>query len=281
MQLTPRYGTSPVITLDGSPADIVAPAIRQRRRLANALAGFTDEQWTHPSRCEGWTTRDVVLHVDSVNSFWAFSIAQGLRGEPTCFLATFDPVASPAELVAAGASVSTDEVLARFTASTDALISVWDSLDDAGWSALAEAPPGHISISALTHHALWDSWVHERDILLPMGVAADEEDDEIAAGLRYVAGLGPALAMNQGLAERGRLAISADGLAFERLEVSVEISECVRVRSGIADADLHLTGDAVQLLEALSLRRPLEQPIPVESAWMLRGLSEIFDVAEQ
>ena len=42
MRLTPRYGSSPIITLDGSPADILTPVTRQRRRLADALASFTE-----------------------------------------------------------------------------------------------------------------------------------------------------------------------------------------------------------------------------------------------
>src|SRR6187402_199779 len=122
MQLTPRYGSDPIITLDGSPSAIAAPAVRQRRRLAATLASFTDEQWAHPSRCEGWSSRDVIVHLDSTNAFWAFSAAEGLRGEPTRFLTTFDPVTSPAQLVVDTADVPVSKVLARFTASTDALV---------------------------------------------------------------------------------------------------------------------------------------------------------------
>ena len=59
MRLTPRYGSNPIITLDGSPADILTPVTRQRRRLADALASFTDEQWAQPSRCAGWSNRMV------------------------------------------------------------------------------------------------------------------------------------------------------------------------------------------------------------------------------
>lgn len=65
MQLTPRYGTNPIITLDGKPSDILAPVTRQRRRFADALAAFTDDEWAHPSRCAGWSNRDVIIHVDS------------------------------------------------------------------------------------------------------------------------------------------------------------------------------------------------------------------------
>ena len=229
MQLTPRYGAQPVITLDGPPAAIAGPLIRQRRRLATALASFTDEQWSHPSRCAGWSNRDVIVHLDSTNTFWSMSIAAGVHGEPTRFLATFDPVASPAQLVAGSGDVSTGEVLARFVASTDALVGLCSSLDHAGWSAAAEAPPGHVSVSAVAHHALWDSWVHERDVLVPLGLAPEPEADEVAACLRYVAALGPALALNRGAAGSGVLAIDATG---PDVVVVVDIGEQVVVRRG-------------------------------------------------
>ena len=277
MQLTPRYGTDPIITLDGSPVEIVGPAIRQRRRLAAILASFDDEQWAHPSRCDGWSSRDVIVHLDSTNSFWITSIASGLRGEPTQFLATFDPVASPAQLVAGSDDISTNELLDRFVASTESLVGLLVSLDDDDLTALAEAPPGHISVSAVAHHALWDSWIHERDILVPLGIALDVEADEVASCLRWVAALGPALAINRGTADTGTLAIA---VTEPDLSIVVEIDNRVVVRAGTAGADLRLTGDAVGLLEALSVRRPLDQPIPAESAWMLRGLTETFDVEQ-
>ena len=280
MQLNPDYGPAHLITLDGPAAAVAEPAIRQRQRLAAAVTTFTDEQWAHPSRCEGWSNRDVIVHLDSTNSFWAFAITAGVQGAPTQFLATFDPVASPAQLVAGAGERSTQEVLASFAASTAALVDVWSALNDDTWSATAEAPPGHVSVSAVTHHALWDSWVHERDILLPLGLTPAEEADEIDACLRYAAALGPALARNRGDNRRGVLAI---GTTRPNVSAVVEIAEQVTVRVGDGTApaaDLTLTGDSVALLEAFSIRGPFAQPILTEHRWMLGGLAETFDVAQ-
>lgn len=274
MLLTPRYGTDPVITLDGPPGAIAGPVIRQRQRLAAVVASFDDGHWAHPSRCDGWSGRDVIVHLESTNTFWTYAIAAGLRGEPTQFLATFDPVASPAQLVAGSSGVSTNEVLDRFVASSDSLVGLLESLGDDDWSSLAEAPPGHLSISAVAHHALWDSWVHERDILLPMGIAPDQEDDEVAACLRYVAALAPALAINSGINDTGTLSIAATN---PDISIVVEIGDRVVVRDGTTVADLNLAGDAVDLIEALSLRRPLDEPGAASSSWILAGLSEAFD----
>jgi uncharacterized protein (TIGR03083 family) len=277
MQLTPRYGPDPLIELDGDAGAILEPTVRQRRRLADALGSFGADEWDHPSRCDGWTNRDVVVHLDSTNTFWSFSIAQGLRGEPTQFLATFDPVATPAQLVAAAADVPAAEVLERFRASTEDLATALAALDAAGWTTLAEAPPGHLSISALAHHALWDSWIHERDILLPMGRTPDVEADEVDAALRYVAALAPAFSVAGGGTRRGVLGLAATD---PDVALAVEVDDRVRVRSGPARSpDVELRGGAVDLLEALSLRAPLDAPVPDEARWLVGGLAVAFDAA--
>ncbi len=277
MQLAPRYGSTSVVDLDGPPSGIAAPTVRQRRRLLEAVSSFDDAQWAHPSRCAGWTARDVILHLDSTNSFWAYSIMAGLKGEPSRFLTSFDPVASPAQMVAGEADIAPSAVLQRFTASTEQLEAVLLSLDDVGWTTLAEAPPGHITVSALAHHALWDSWVHERDILLPQGIAPAEEADEIAASLRYVAALGPALAIGHGATERGSFAVHTTDPAVSFV---VDIDDTVHVHDGEGDPAFGLGGGSVELLEALSVRAPLRASVPSGAAWMLRGLLETFDAAD-
>lgn len=275
MQLTPRYGGDPLIALDGAPDAIGAVAVGQRRRLADTLASFDDDQWSHPSRCEGWSNRDVIVHLDSTNAFWTYSIAQGLAGEPTQFLAAFDPVASPAELVAASGDVSPREVLEKFVASNEALAAVLEPLGADDWSATAEAPPGHQSINAVVHHALWDSWVHERDILQPLDLPTPEVPNEVVACLRYAAALSPAFALSRRRAQSAVLAVEATDpdVAFV-----VDVGTSASVRAGTTErADLRLTGSAVRLVEALSVRGPLGQEVPAESAWMVGGLAEVFD----
>ena len=274
MQLSPFYGTEPVLTLDGDPAEVCSPAVRQRRRLERLLEGFTPEQWAHPTRCEGWTVRDVVVHLESTNVFWRASIAAGVAGAPTQFLATFDPVASPAAYVD-HVRDDAQAVLAKFRESNDALIALWESLDDAGWRAPSEAPPGHISASAVTHHALWDSWVHERDVLLPLGIDPELHDDEIVACLRYAAALGPALGRCKGELRHGTLAIDARD---PDVSVVVDIGEHVDVRDGDGPADATLTGDAIELLEAMSFRTTLPVAVATDAEWMLQGLARLFDL---
>ena len=277
MQLSPRYGDDPVLRIETSLDDVGTPLIRQRRRFAELLATLDDGQWATATRCEGWSVQDVVAHLVSTNQFWALSIRAGAAGDPTRFLATFDPVATPAQLVESVRSQSKAETLERFLQSNDALADIVSQLDDGSWTALAEAPPGHVSLRAVALHALWDAWVHERDVVIPLGIPPTEEPDEVLAGLQYVAALGPSFAAMTGSDRGGHLEVRATD-PDATFVVSAGPQVVVRDGSGPDDA-LVLAGSAVVLLEALSLRVPLDQPVPDADRWLVAGLAEVFDLA--
>lgn len=276
--LTPRYDDAPVLRLAGTHPDPAAVLLRQRRRLVAALADLPGEGWTTPSRCDAWAVRGVVAHLVDVDRFWAFSIGAGRRGTPSRFLATFDPVTSPPELAAAHADVPADELLAAFAAGVDGLEAALADVDD--WDVLAEAPPGHIPLRALALHALWDGWVHERDVLLPLGLDPAVDADEVAASLLYAAALGPAFAACAGATRQGRLIVEATD---PEVRVVVELGPTVTARLATgaappADAVV-LRGPAVALVEGLSLRAPLPQPVAAEDRWALGTLDVVFDQA--
>jgi uncharacterized protein (TIGR03083 family) len=275
MLLTPRYDDPAFFRIETQPRDPALPLLRQRRRLASLLGGLDDEQWAAASRCEGWSVRDVIAHLVSTNQFWAFSIGAALGGEPTRFLASFDAVATPVELVEALRSQPPAEVLDAFVATNEAIADAIARLDDGGWSTLAEAPPGHVAIRAVALHALWDAWVHERDVVIPLGLTPVDEPDELAGCLTYVAALSPAFAVAGGSTRRGAIAVEA---THPEVRFVVDVGESVVVRAGEAPAGaLRLTGSAVELIEALSFRAPLPCPVADEHRWLLDGLAEVFD----
>jgi len=43
----------------------------ERRRLVELLEDLSDDEWNHPSLCEGWTVRQVAAHVALQNTTWA------------------------------------------------------------------------------------------------------------------------------------------------------------------------------------------------------------------
>jgi uncharacterized protein (TIGR03083 family) len=276
--LTPRYDDPPVLRIEGATPDPAA-LLRQRRRLAATLAGLADEQWSAPSRCDAWTVRDVVAHLVDVDRFWTFSIASGRAGEPSRFLAAFDPVATPPQLVAAMADVDPAGMLDTFGSGLDGLEGALAGLDDDGWDTLAEAPPGHISIRALALHALWDGWIHERDIVLPLGLEPVEEPDEVAGCLLYAAALGPAFAACAGSERTGSLVVEATG-PDRRVVVSLGSSVAASLGGDVPADAVILQGSAVALVEGLSLRAPLPCEVAEPDRWALGTLDAVFDQVE-
>lgn len=282
MQLTPRYGDEPVLRFESVIADPASPLLRQRARLAALLAGLTDDQWAAASRCAGWSVQDVVAHLVTTNQFWAFSITAGLQGEPSRFLASFDPVASPAQMVEAVRSWSPTEARTRFddanAALADAVAAIGAADDPDPWALLAETPPGHLSLRALALHALWDSWIHERDIAVPLGLDPVLEADEIAAALAYVAGLGPAFAVLGGSTRQGALDLRATDPDL-RFVVHLDGGSVTVDRGPAPTGAVVVTADAVALCEALSLRAPFPVALADGDRWLLGALDVVFDQA--
>src|ERR1700681_3973043 len=150
MKLSPRYDGPTILSFDGPADDQRSPVTRQRRRMESLLADLNEHEWRSKSRCDGWTVQDVVSHLVGVNTFWAASVRAGLDG-----------VAHPALMVDSMRTCSPREVFDQFVASNNAFLEAVATLDEHGWSTLAETPAGHVPIRLLVHHALWDAWVHE------------------------------------------------------------------------------------------------------------------------
>jgi uncharacterized protein (TIGR03083 family) len=274
VKLAPRYTAPAIISIDGLPGDQLAPVVRQRERLAKMLGDFGEAEWKSPTRCEGWTVQDVVSHLVSVNAFWQMSTLAGVAGTPTRVLENFDPAATPPLMVEPMRALAPSEVLDQFLVANDGYLDALRALDDDGWSAIGEAPPGHLPIRLLASHALWDSWVHERDIALPLGIAQPEEDDEVLSSLRYAAALSPAFAITSGNQVNGTYGIETSAPTTSCV---VDVGDCVTVREGPAPSDAPcLRGDAVELLEALSIRASLPSSTPLEWRQMLGGLETAF-----
>ena len=287
MEISPRYEGPAVIDITAVAGDPSAAVIRQRDRLATELSDLSPAQWTTPSRCVGWTVQDVAEHLASVNRFWTASVGAGVQGEPTRFLASFDPVTVPAALVEGARGAPPEATLDELTATSAELATLLRSLSADDWAKAAEAPPGHITIAAVGAHALWDAWIHERDVLLPLGREQQIEPDELSIALPYAAALGPAFHLIAGRTATGSLTVQA-----HRPEVSftVDVADQVRVRPGTAAAAVTTAdaaaraegpvfeGEAVDLLEGFSVRGPLP-PVGDDHRWLVDGLSRAFGSA--
>jgi hypothetical protein len=131
----------------------------------------------------------------------------------------------------------------------------------------------------VAHHALWDCWIHERDIALPLGSTPPAEPDEVASCLRYAAALNPAFAISTGSTFADVFAVEANDPV---LSFVLDVGESVAVRDDPAPSGVPcLRGDAVELIEAISIRAPLPTSAPAEWLRLLDGLATVFDVEPQ
>ena len=148
-------------------------------------------------------------------------------------------------------------------------------LTDEQWSVLAESPAGHVSIRLLAQHALWDCWVHERDIAIPLGRATAAENDELTSCLQYAAAASPVLGMGLAQARTGAYAVDATDPS---IHFAIDVTDSVAVRNEVAATDVPcLRGDTIALIEALSLRAPMPAETPVQWRQLLGGLETVFD----
>jgi len=272
--LGPRYDGPPILAIEGTDDDQLAPLTRQRRRMQSMLRELTDEQWMAASRCERWTVRDVVAHLVGVNAFWHASVRAGIAGTPTRVLGAFDPVTTPLLMVDSMSALTAADVLTEFQSTNDAFLDIVAGLTGAQWSTTAETPVGHVPLRLLAQHALWDCWIHERDIAVPLGIPTTNEADEVESCLKYAAAIGATLEAGLGRATPGSFAVAASD---PQVMFVVEVDDSVSIRNDLESVDVpRLRGDAVTLTEVLSLRAPIPPAVPIEWKQFLEGLSTAF-----
>ncbi len=170
------------VTIDPALAPDLTPWHAHRARFESTLRSFSAQDWLRPTRCDAWNVREVIGHLIVVDGFWAMTFANGRDGqEPTTFLRGFNPSNSTDELVAATLALPVDELLDQFSSGSAALASVLDPLTTEQWHHRLESPLGHLPMLCSAGHMFWDSWLHERDILGPMGAALPVSADEFLA----------------------------------------------------------------------------------------------------
>ena len=180
------------LEVDACLGSVVEPWSRHRERFLDELTSLTDDQWQTESRCAGWSNRDVICHLLDVDSFWTLSLESGRAGTPTAYLGAFDPKGTPLDLVNAKSAMSTSEVFDQFEQNTATFRKTVDSFTPDDWSSMSESPLGHVTSRLTLAHALWDSWLHERDILEPLGLTPAPDAEELNVATWYTLFFGAA-----------------------------------------------------------------------------------------
>ncbi|MCU1351942.1 MAG: hypothetical protein JWM05_1151 [Acidimicrobiales bacterium] len=253
------YDHDVTIEVDAAFGPVVEPWLRHRHRFGAALDALSDQQWDAPSRCDAWSVRDVVTHLSSADGFWVVSLQAAQSGAPSTYLAGFDPTTTPEALVAGTRGQSVDDIRRQFAEGTERLVAAVQAVGDDGWGAVGEAPVGHVPARLVLAHALWDSWLHERDVLLPLGIEPPVEADELLVSTWYTLVMG---ALQGGLLDDpepvgpGPSAPIEASLRFDdlpHLGLRVAIDAGVRI-TAVDPADAEPAGSAVDFVEAVTGR---------------------------
>ena len=136
-------------------------------RLIRGWSEFTADQWACASRNERWSVHQTVRHVADVIERGATAADGDNDVEP---LDQFDPLATPGVWLEGSSGESPGATIERFDVEArrfrDAVRTRLASEDDA----LATTVYGDAHWTMNVAHLLWDSWIHERDVLIPFGI---------------------------------------------------------------------------------------------------------------
>jgi maleylpyruvate isomerase len=162
------------------PHATLAALTGHRRRFGSTVASLTVEELAAPSRCEGWTVADILRH-----GVWVDATFRRLWAGDESPSASFDPRTTPDESVRASRAVPDEEVRRRYLSSTETMIAALESAGPERFGDPSLSPAGRVPwwLSAL--HLGWDSTVHERDALTPLGRTVEAVPGELMPNLGY------------------------------------------------------------------------------------------------
>ncbi|HET6911253.1 MAG TPA: maleylpyruvate isomerase family mycothiol-dependent enzyme [Mycobacteriales bacterium] len=172
-----------------SPDEVAAAWRGHRQRFRDWFATLDDAGWAGRSRCTEWTVRDIAQHLVSGSQFLGYTLHQALKGQPTRLLADFDAQETPKTTTSMFDGLSPNQLLDQLHAMDARVDAELQRLSIEGWGVDAEAPPGRVAAHVSVNHFLFDSWVHERDVMLPAKQTPTTEPGEAAAVASYVLAL--------------------------------------------------------------------------------------------
>jgi uncharacterized protein (TIGR03084 family) len=150
---------------------------QQHSELASLLDHLDDDGWQRPTRCEGWTVADVVLHLSQTDEL-ALASAEDRFAEGLDVLAggldqqgTVDDGA--AAMVANERGLPNAAILARWRTGAAA---VRDALGASDLHRRVVWVAGQLSIQTLATTRLAECWIHTDDIADALGVAQELTD---------------------------------------------------------------------------------------------------------
>jgi uncharacterized protein (TIGR03083 family) len=195
-------------TCEIEPAHLLQVFGEQRERFVAVLRGFGGDDWAAPTRCADWSAHDVVRHLCDANILVAGTSPGDRRLDIT---AGFDPRVTPRRWATVSADGSRAATFRRFMTTTEEMLGqlrAWLAQDR---RFDVHLPYGLMDWTVLALHTYWDSWLHERDVLLSQGREHPTDDDATFYATAYGLFIAAAVAPLFGDQVQERLTLGGDG----------------------------------------------------------------------
>jgi uncharacterized protein (TIGR03084 family) len=149
----------------------------QHAELDAVLAALDDSDWSSPTRCEGWTVADVVLHLAQTDQL-ALASGQGRFAEGLAVLAgglegSGNVDDGAAAMVARERGLSNPVLYARWR---DGATALRDTLAASDPHRRVDWVAGQLSIHTLVATRLSECWIHTGDVSEAVGVVQEHTD---------------------------------------------------------------------------------------------------------
>ena len=256
------------------PGSTLSTLAGQRRRFASTVEDFSSEELASPSRCRGWTVGDVLRHL-----VWGDRTLRRIWSGDQSIVADFDPRFTPDKAVQEDSAVPDEEIRDRYLVSTTTMVTDLEGADEQRFGQPSLSPVGQVPWWMSAVHLGWDSSIHERDALLPLGRSVTQLDSETVPFLAY------SLVLMSFFAGRDPLSVRIGTIQVFR-EAGPVIVETVTTTDenddGLASSPNSLaTDDPVKVIDAISGRGSIDDSLAGDAAVIHRlgGLARYFTSA--
>jgi uncharacterized protein (TIGR03083 family) len=247
---------------DAAEAQIVDAFLAQHDRVLTTGRTLDPAEWQQPSRCTAWTAHQLVIHMLGATA----ACRATLTGEREVFAGGFDPNSGPASFVELRGEEPVAGTIDDFETETAATAVAIAALRGTSPAPTRTAVWGaQVDWRLFLAHMFWDGWMHERDLLLPLGRPVPTTDHEAQLAAAY--GLHSAGIMNGLTGNPIDVTLQLAGTGAGTYTVTADGGD-VRVTVTAPAIGAAPMGDVLLVSDAIAGRRPaladvLEAPAEV------------------
>jgi uncharacterized protein (TIGR03083 family) len=256
------------------PGHLLEIFARQRQRFVAVLRQYGPADWAASTRCTDWSAHDVVRHLCDGTTRLA---AAGPDDRTYDLTAGYDPRITPRKWLAASASEPPGATLSRFLATTDQLLALARDRLARSPSFTIPLPYGPADWTVLLLHTFWDSWLHERDVLLAGGREHPTDGDATLYATAYGLFIAAAVASMFGDQIQQELTLGGDGGGIFDLDSrgAITLTATRATTAGLP---------AAEITDALAGRAPAAAvlgDLPASSRAALSRMADFFSTPVQ